>query len=88
MNKIKYAVAVVLFVFFVNYSKAEDRIEKNKSKIFTIHHFAGSWLPDEEIKRRRSFRYKAWLKAVNIVRHIIIAILGKERFEKMRGRTG
>jgi predicted Zn-dependent peptidase len=26
VNKIKYAVAVVLFVFFVNYSKAEERI--------------------------------------------------------------
>jgi hypothetical protein len=62
-----------------------DRLYR-KEQIYTIHHFAGSWLPDEEIRRRNSFSYKLKGKTIRTMRNIMIAILGEKNFEKLRGR--
>ncbi len=64
----------------------EEWIKKNNKKVYTIHHFAGSWLPDEEIKKRNSLSYKMKWGIIRFARKILIKIFGKKRFEKMRGR--
>ncbi len=64
----------------------KDRLYR-KEQIFTVHHFAGSWLPEEEIRRRNSFSYKLKLKCILAVRKVAIAVLGEKRFDKLRGRN-
>lgn len=63
-----------------------DRLNRKES-IYTVHHFAGSWLPEEEIRRRNSLHYKFKIKFKIYIRKIIIAIIGEECFNKLRGRN-
>lgn len=58
----------------------------NISDIYTIHHFAGSWLSEEEIKRRNSFSYKLKSKIIKILRRFFIFLVGRKNFEVLRGR--
>ena len=64
----------------------KDRLHR-KEQIYTIHHFAGSWLPEEEIRRRNSLSYKLKWKTVSAIRNVLIAILGEKNFDKLRGRN-
>lgn len=63
----------------------KDRLYR-KDKIYTIHHFAGSWLPEEEIKRRNSIQYRIKWKIIRGIRNLLINILGEENFDRLRGR--
>ena len=64
----------------------KDRLYR-KEQIYTVHHFAGSWLPEEEIRRRNSILYKIKWKTIRILRNIMIAVLGEKNFDKLRGRN-
>lgn len=64
----------------------KDRLYR-KEYIYTIHHFAGSWLPYEEIKKRNSILYKIKWKLIRFVRKLLINILGESNFDKLRGRS-
>lgn len=63
----------------------KDRLYR-KEKIYTVHHFAGSWLPDEEIRRRNSLPYKIKWAVIRGVRNVMITVLGEKNFNRLRGR--
>ena len=63
----------------------EDRLYR-KEQIYTIHHFAGSWLPEEVIKRINSPSYKIKMGIIRFIRWSIISIIGEKNFNKLRGR--
>jgi hypothetical protein len=62
-----------------------DRLHR-KDQVYTVHHFAGSWLPEEEIRKRNSFSYKLKWKIIRTARKVMIAVLGEKKFDKLRGR--
>ncbi len=77
------------FTFYPKvYFCPDDRdLLKRGEQIYTVHHFAGSWLPEKEIRRRNSFFYKAKWGTIRALRNAMIKILGEKRFEKLRGRN-
>lgn len=58
-----------------------------REDIYTIHHFAGSWLSEEELKKRNSITYRGKWWFIRIVRKIIISVIGEDRFNGLRGRN-
>lgn len=53
---------------------------------FTIHHFLGSWLPEEEKQRIRMRQRKLTFQIRKNLKRLAIEVLGEERFYKIRNR--
>jgi mannosyltransferase OCH1-like enzyme len=63
----------------------DDKLYR-KEQIYTIHHGAGSWLPEDVIKKINSPSYKIKEKTKEMIRRVIITVIGEENFNKLRGR--
>ncbi len=57
---------------------------KYDKEAHTVHHFAGSWLPAEEQRRKNSLLFKVYYKLLMLIRQATIGILGKDTFEKIK----
>ena len=58
----------------------KDDLNSYKDDIYTIHHMAGSWLSEEEIKKKNSFS----LKLKQFLSRLFKKIFGRKLYEKMR----
>lgn len=86
-NNRKQTIGGYTFYPKIYFCPSKEDIQVNNDKIYTIHHFAGSWLPESELKKRASWRYKLKWKIIGVLRKFLIFILGRDNFEKMRGRS-
>ena len=59
---------------------------KVTSETFTIHHFSGSWLPEEVKQRIEKQRKNLLYKIRQNLKHLAIKILSEERYHYIRKR--
>lgn len=63
-----------------------DLLTKEIKSIYTVHHFAGSWLTEKRTSMLEKIFDKAKMEAITLLRALLINTLGRERFERLRGR--
>ncbi len=67
----------------ISYDSDIDYFSENTH---TVHHYAGSWISEEQKKINKSFKHKL-IKAIKVmIKNIILSLLGEDGFYRMKVR--
>lgn len=69
-----------------DHSKIAERPIPEES--YTVHHFAGSWLTEKEIRRSKSFAWRHFGKPIGFALRMIRTVLGDDNYAKLKQKYG
>lgn len=64
--------------------KSESNKTDFSENTYTIHHFAATWLSDDEKKRNNSLAWKILKPILVSIKKVLITVLGEDRFENIK----